>query len=191
MNEQCQLTKTAPLLREDPYFTLPTPEIFCKNPPFRSDLVFAPNEREWQKIAADMKICDGCIIHPKDRISFKNKKYQIKRLFYEWFVSSLGEEFELRSTCGNTKCIYPGHLHTRKRASYADQVFQMWKNRFNDEKLTQKQRAEKYGLPLHVVRRKDQGKSYRYLEENQKAQTDAFLAPPTHVLVFEPPPYDT
>jgi hypothetical protein len=62
----------------------------------------------------------------------------------------------------------------------------MMKNRTVDIHLTQKQRAEKYGLPLHVVRRKDQGKIYCHLTDTtEKKGGPTFLIPPTQVLVFE------
>jgi hypothetical protein len=193
MNEQCQLAKPAPLLREEPYSMMPSPEIFCKTPPFRCDLVFAPGDKDWQRIASGIEISGGCLTHPKERISYKNKKYQLKRLFYEWFVEPLSDNQEVKNTCDNRKCLYPLHLHARKKVSHADSVFRMWKNRESDRGLNQQQRADKYGVPLHVVRRKDQGKSYKYLpssipDESLTKNQFNFLAPPSQLLVFEPPP---
>jgi hypothetical protein len=155
-------------------------------------LVITPSDKDWLRIATGAQISGECVLHSKDRISYKNKKHQLKRLFYEWFVAPLEDDQEITNTCRNAKCLYPLHLRTRKRVSHADQVFQMWKNRDQDRGLTQQQRASKYGLPLHVVKRKDQGKSYKYLSPvipNETLSTNQpnFLAPPLQILVFEPP----
>lgn len=192
MDEQCQFSPLVPSIRDDPFINTPSPQVFCQSPNFRTNLVHMPTAKEWQRIAAGMHPKEECVVHPKDRISYKGKKYQIGRLFYEWFVEPLDDDVEIRKSCGTLGCVYPTHLSTKKRISHADGVFQMWKNRHRDVNLTQLQRSQKYKIPQHVVKRKDQNRTYKYLpflssEAASKSQFN-FLEPPTELVVFLPLP---
>lgn len=188
MNEQCQFTCRGPLLREDPYRAPLTPELFYKSPGFRQELVVVPTGAEWSRIIADSSLINGCIVHLKERIYFKKKKQQTRRIVYEWFVGPLEKNQDVRTTCNTRGCIYPPHLKSRNTRSNRESVKEMLINKTLDKGLTQKQRALKYGLSIGTVQKTDQSKIYTNLIpiNTTDAQNNEVLS-----FHFTPPPFMT
>jgi hypothetical protein len=190
MEEQCCFVGPVPLLREHPDLSIDSPEIFCKVPPFRADLVVSPNGSEWLRIANGMHVSGECVVHPRQRTSYRNSKHQTRRLFYEWFVAALKKSQQVTTICKNKECVYPPHLKAETKVSHGDGVYKMWKNGGEKGMLSQKQRAEKYGIPIWVVKRRDQGKIFKYLPypaDEAHPKATSCLEVPKEVLIFKFP----
>lgn len=166
MDEQCHFTCRGPLRREDPFRAIPSAKTFVHNPGFRKGLDVVPTAPAWGRLVKDFEVKDDCVVHQKERIFFKKKKHQTKRVFYEWFNGPLEKAQEVRATCGTRGCVYPPHLKTRNVRSNRENVKEMIRNKARDRSLTQKERAGKYGLSLGIVQKIDQGSAYRDLEKS-------------------------
>lgn len=146
----------------------PDPHVFLNSPCFRKDAIDLPTAKEWQRIMKGHAIEGECIVHPTQRVKFRGKRQRVRRLIYHWCVETIDEEDQVDKTCKTEGCVFPLHLKAKKISQSADGIFQMWKNREKDTRLTQKERAQKYGISQYAVRRKDQGKSYRHLPLSTK-----------------------
>jgi hypothetical protein len=132
-------------------------------------ITITPTEREWSRISKGMEIEGECIVCEKPQSRLRGKRYQTRRLFYDWFVGELEdtEEIVMNQYCTRgKKCVNPNHMMAYQKRDHADSVFLMWKNRESDVNLTQKERAITYGIPLSTVKRKDSGLSYKHLRED-------------------------
>lgn len=187
MNEQCQFTCKTPVLRDELFEITLSPENFYQTPGFRRELDIIPTGSEWSRIIQNSKVANGCVIHSKERIYFRTKKFQIRRLFYEWFVGPLEKSQIVATTCKTPGCVYPPHMTILR--SKRETIKEMVKNRVADKNLTQKQRASKYDISLGILQKVDQGKAYKDLapintvtsapeEDNRELQTFHFVFPP-------------
>lgn len=161
---------------------------FLQTPRFRESLEQVPDMGMWEKIRSKSK-CDGrCVICDINRFSYKGNKYQTKRIIFEWFVSCLNEGDIVKNTCKRKNCIFPLHLSKGKRNCYSDNVWEMWKNRKQDCKLSRRQRAEKYNMPIYVVEKKDQGLSHRHLvniSQEEDKEEAPILIPQKVLILFD------